>query len=219
MKIVAKEIAITGLLVIFVFIFITVSLQNTIVVGPSMLPTIKDDQRIFVNKMVYLRFDRETVRKFLPWVDDSTNPVTFPFHAPRRGEIVVFHPPGQPDIEFIKRVIGLPGDKIEVRRGQVVLNGVTMEELYVVFKSFSNENRNQVTVPEGTFFVMGDNRSQSEDSRSFGPVPQINIIGKAWLTYWPRSEWRFIRSFNIDRVINASLTGALQFDEWVASRL
>ncbi len=219
MKTIAKEIAITGLLVIFVFVFITISLQNTIVVGPSMLPTIKDDQRIFVNKMVYLRFDRETVKNFIPWVDDSTNPVTYPFHAPRRGEIVVFHPPGQPDTEFIKRVIGIAGDKIEIRRGQVVLNGITMEEPYVVYKSFSNENRNEVTVPEGTFFVMGDNRSQSEDSRAFGPVPQVNIIGKAWLTYWPRSELGFIRPFNIDRVINESLTKVIQFDELIASHL
>lgn len=210
MKAIAKEIVITGLLVIFVFIFITLSLQNTIVVGPSMLPTIKDDQRIFVNKMVYLRFDRDGVQKFMPWIDDSSNPVTYPFHAPRRGEIVVFHPPGQPNTEFIKRVIGIPGDKVSIRRGQVILNGAPLDEPYVVYKSFSNETRDQVTVPEGTFFVMGDNRSQSEDSRSFGPVPQVNVIGKAWLTYWPRSEWGFIRPFDIARALNPSLTKAIQ---------
>ena len=176
-----------------------------------MLPTIKDDQRIFVNKMVYLRFDRGTVQKFMPWIHDSQNPVTFPFHAPRRGEIIVFHPPGQPNTEFIKRVIGIPGDKIEIRRGQVILNGVTLDEPYVVYKSFSNETRNQVTVPEGTFFVMGDNRSQSEDSRSFGPVPQINIIGKAWLTYWPKSEWGFIRPFDVSDELHA-FTRAIQLN-------
>ena len=201
MKNIIWEIAITALLVIFVFFLITVSLQNTMVVGPSMEPTVKNNQRIFVNKMVYIRFSRDTVRHFLPWVKSGPSPEAYPFHPPRRGEIIVFHPPGQPDAEFIKRVIAVAGDQVELRRGQVILNGVVLTEPYIVNKSFPTETRAAVTVPIGSFYVLGDNRPQSEDSRAFGPVPQDNIIGKAWVTYWPRSKWGFIRSFKLDNAL------------------
>ena len=147
----------------------------------------------------------------MPWLKTSPNSQSYPFHAPKRGEIIVFHPPGQPHSEFIKRVIAIPGDRVEIRRGMVVLNGVTLKEPYIVNKSFPAENKDEVTLSPGLFYVLGDNRPQSEDSRAFGPVPQANIIGKAWLTYWPSSEWGFIRSFNLDNVLekSQSVTGVL----------
>jgi signal peptidase I len=172
-----------------------------------MQPTIKDDQRIFVNKMVYIRFDRDTIRHIMPWVESGPNPETYPFHSPRRGEIIVFHPPGQADVEFIKRVIAIPGDRVELRRGRVIINSVTLDEPYVVKKSFTTETRDAIIVPLGSYYVLGDNRPQSEDSRAFGPVPQENVIGKAWLSYWPSSEWGFIRPFNLDGVLQLAQSG------------
>ena len=203
-KNIAKELTITILLVVSVFLFITISVQNTVVVGNSMNPTISDTQHIFVNKMVYIRFSRNIVRHFMPWVSDSPNPVTYPFHQPRRGEIIVFYPPGGGNVEYIKRVIAVPGDKIGLRRGKVVLNGVTLDEPYVQNSSPTTESRDIITVPVGNVFVMGDNRPHSEDSRVFGPVPQENIIGKAWVTYWPSSEWGFVRSTGLEKVFDAA---------------
>ena len=107
-----------------------------------------------------------------------------------RGDIVVFTPPGesgQQNVPFIKRVIGLPGDRVEIQNGGVVVNGRKLDEPYVYDHQptqVTGEDANFV-VPEGTLFVMGDHRANSTDSRVFGPIPAGNVVGRAWLRYWP----------------------------------
>jgi signal peptidase I len=134
--------------------------QATRVEGQSMEPNLHSDQRLVVEKLSYH------------------------FHGPRRFDIVVIKMPSQGDELLIKRVIGLPGDTVEIRDGHVFINGELLNE------PFTNEptqpgRYSKITVPPLNIFVLGDNRGRSNDSRSFGPVPIANVIGRAWLSYWP----------------------------------
>jgi signal peptidase I len=186
-----REIIQTALLGLLVFLLVQVSLQNFKVVGSSMEPTVDANERVLVNKLVYLRFDRDILRKFLPFIEDDQEPAVYPFHGPNRGEIIVFRFPRDPSRNFIKRIIGVPGDTVELRNGQVLLNDAVIDEPYLTRRDFSTMA--PVTVPPGNYFVLGDNRPASEDSRVWGFVPEENIIGKAWLSYWPTSAWGFIK--------------------------
>jgi len=141
--------------------------ETFVVLGPSMDPTLQDLERLFVNKIVYR------------------------LHEPTRGDIVVFAYPRDPTRDFIKRVIGLPGETVEIRDGRVFIDGSFIEEPYVVYAD-SYGDYGTVTVPTGHVFVMGDNRRNSEDSRYFGPVPLVNLRGKAFLIYWPVSLFGLI---------------------------
>lgn len=128
--------------------------------SPSMVPTLMEGDRVLVNRFVY-RWD-----------------------APERGDIVVFHPPIDPDVDYIKRVVAVGGDTVEVRDGRLVVNGKLLEEPYL------NDGRMEGVyppdkVPEDHVFVMGDNRNASGDSRIWGPVHEKALLGKAILIYWP----------------------------------
>ena len=164
-------------------------LDNFLVTGPSMQPTLHTGQYLIINKAVYLRSS---------WLE-RLNPFGQPgdahyvFHPPRRGEIIVLQPPVPSNGLFIKRVIGEPGDSVEVRRGQVLVNGSPLVEPYL--REPARQDYPRQVVPGGQFFVLGDNRNQSEDSRFFGMVPAQNIVGKAWVKYWPPSEWGMV--FNV----------------------
>jgi signal peptidase I len=108
-----------------------------------------------------------------------------------RGEIVVFRPPHRPETPFIKRVIGLPGDLLEIRGGRVFLNGVALVEPYLHLAWY--DDRPPVRVLPGMVFVMGDNRDNSSDSRAWGELPIGNIQARAWLRYWPLSRFEVLR--------------------------
>ncbi len=133
--------------------------QATRVYGQSMEPNLHTDQRLVVEKISYR------------------------LHSPRRGDVVVLRLPERGSELLIKRVIGLPGDTIEIRDGIVYINGEALDEPYVIYRS--HETMAPRVVPPLTVFVLGDNRSASNDSRSFGPVHRDHIIGRAWLSYWP----------------------------------
>ncbi|MGZ6340973.1 MAG: signal peptidase I, partial [Candidatus Limnocylindrales bacterium] len=114
------------------------------------------------------------------------------FDEYKRGDIVVFDPPPewaqeQPSTPFIKRVIGLAGDRIEIKDARVYVNGIALEEPYVYQGQPTTSSGGQDTwvVPQGDLFVMGDHRANSADSRVFGPIPRDRVIGRAWLRYWP----------------------------------
>lgn len=108
---------------------------------------------------------------------------------PNRGDVVVFQPPTNPQEDYIKRVIGLPGDTVEIREGQVYVNGGLLEEPYIGVPT----NRSGIwRVAEGEYFVLGDNRNDSDDSRNFGPLDVDSIVGKAWLVYWPARDWGLV---------------------------
>lgn len=125
-----------------------------------------------------------------------TNLITLRFGSIVRGDVIVFKAPPDPEKDFIKRVIGLPGDTVMVRDGDVYVNGQLYDEssyLNSSVKTFGGtflRDNDTITVPEGNYFVMGDNRPYSSDSREWGFVPMANVIGKSFFVYWPLNEMR-----------------------------
>jgi signal peptidase I len=150
-------------------LIITFLYQPVRVEGTSMLPRLEDHDRLFINKFVYR------------------------FSAIERGDVVVFHYPRDPEKSYIKRVIGLPGDKIRIDHGQVWLNGRLLRENYVPEQYEDSRSMAELTVPEDDYFVMGDHRSISSDSREFGPVDRSLIYGKAVFVYWPARDAGVVR--------------------------
>jgi signal peptidase I len=140
--------------------------QATRVFGQSMEPNLHTDQRIVVEKLSYR------------------------FHLPRRGDVVVLKLPRDPSELLIKRVIALPGETVEIRDGMVWIDGQPLDEPYLTQPTAGQMA--PLTVPEGHVFVLGDNRGYSNDSRAFGPVPLENILGHAWLSYWPPNAIGFV---------------------------
>ena len=145
-------------------LIITFLYQPVRVEGTSMLPRLEDHDRIFINKFVY----RIT--------------------AIERGDIVVFHYPRDPEKSYIKRVIALPGDRLRVDRGLVWLNGNPLPERYVPEEYKDSRSMTEIVIPGGSYFMMGDHRSISSDSREFGPVDRDLIYGKAVFVYWPARD-------------------------------
>ncbi len=143
-------------MVIIVFLYQPVKVEGT-----SMAPLLTDQERIFINKFVY-RFE----------------PI-------ERGDVVVFWYPMDRSKSFIKRVVGLPGETVEIRQGRVYVDGKRLEEPYVPPRFTDTSNYGPIRVPPGEFFVMGDHRASSNDSRVFGTVPNRYIYGKAVFAYWP----------------------------------
>lgn len=132
--------------------------ETTVVFGESMEPELYSQQRLVVEKVSYL------------------------FQNPRQGQMVVIEV-DDVDANLIKRVIALPGDRVAIHRGQVMVNGIQMDEPYVHYHS--RENMDARVLAPDEYFVMGDNRSSSRDSRDFGPVLRRHIVGRAWMRYWP----------------------------------
>jgi signal peptidase I len=158
---------IAALVVVFI-------VQPVKVEGTSMLPRLHDGERIFVNKLIY--YDEY---RWAPKVE--------------RGDIVVFWYPDDPSKSYIKRVVGLPGDTVEVREGVVRINGSDLDETYLEHKyNLSPKNQAPIYVRPNYYFVMGDNRDNSYDSRSWGLVPKKYIYGKALFRYWPLSAMSVI---------------------------
>jgi signal peptidase I len=163
--------------------------------GASMAPSLRDGERLLVNRPVYAHFDANRLWNLIPGVERDGEALVFPFHAPERGEIVVFHPPhGGEEKPYIKRVVGLPGEEIGFAGGSVTIDGEPLPESYVAGASTEcgGTAHCRLTVPEGTVYVLGDNRGNSADSRLFGPVAVDRIIGKAWLANWPLDSFGVI---------------------------
>ena len=176
----------TVLLAITIFVVLQASIQHFKVNGQSMQPTLGEGERLVVNKLVYFSLDQEDIADVLPFVDTSPSgsgsPI-FAFSQPRHGDVIIFHFPLDPTRDFVKRIIGVPGDTIEIERGQVFRNGVAIEEPYVTKPD--RRSADAVDVPEGSYYVLGDNRSVSTDSREWGMVPAENVVGRMWFRYWP----------------------------------
>ena len=140
--------------------------QATRVYGQSMEPNLHTDQRLVVEKLSYT------------------------FHEPQRGDIVILQVPQAGSGLLIKRVIGLPGEKVEIKGGKVHINEQPLEEPYL--SPQSQRDMRAIVVPPEHVFVLGDNRGFSNDSRSFGSVPLDNIGGRAWFSYWPLDQVGFV---------------------------
>ena len=144
---------------ILVFVAVRFSFYGARVNGDSMEPSLHDGQYLLISKIAYY------------------------FHPPARGDIIVLWSPEEPDQALVKRVVGLPGEKVRLKGGRVFINGQRLPEPYVFYSGGGNYG--PLTLKPGRYFVLGDNRPISSDSRSWGPVPMERIIGKAWLCLWP----------------------------------
>ena len=180
----------TVALALLMFLVLQVSVRNYRVELSSMEATLFPKDRLVVSKLVYAHVDSETIDRLVPFVDvwDEQKEL-FPFHRPRRGDVIVFKYPLDPSRDFVKRVIGLPGETVEIHRGTVKIDGKALEEPYLEERDLSSLG--PVLVPPDSYFVVGDNRDGSSDSRQWGPVPLENIVGKVLVRYWPPYEFSF----------------------------
>ncbi len=165
-----RDLAFSVLIAVVLIVFIY---QPVKVEGTSMMPSLKNQERIFINKFTY-RFGLGSIR---------------------RGDAVVFWYPMDPTKSYIKRVIGIPGDRIRIASGQVYVNNRPLIEDYVTDRDNGSwpPSAHDQAVPPDRYFVLGDNRSSSSDSRAWGFVPRENIYGKAVFAYWPLEEMGRVR--------------------------
>jgi len=117
--------------------------------------------------------------------------ITYRFGSPSRGDVIVFHPPIATTDPYIKRVIGLPGETVEIKEGQIYINGKLLEEESDFGSDIPSSYNGSWTIPEDEYFVLGDNRNHSSDSRAWGTVAKENIIGRVWIRYWPLGKLGF----------------------------
>ncbi|MEN9936087.1 MAG: hypothetical protein RLZZ387_2666 [Chloroflexota bacterium] len=194
---VVRELLETAIFILLVFLIVRGVVQNFKIEGQSMEPSLHSGQYILVNKIVYFHFDLNAPLRLLPGNVDLSPRVVYPFTMPRRGDVVVFEYPKDFSKDYIKRVIALPGETVEVRDGRVYVNGQLMDEPYLQGAPTTCRiedacARGAVTVRPGTIFVMGDNRSNSSDSREWNELPLDRVIGRAWVSYWPQDQWGVI---------------------------
>ncbi|MEK7777811.1 MAG: signal peptidase I [Chloroflexota bacterium] len=178
----------TVLLALLLFAALQGSVQNYRVEGSSMEPTIESNEYLLVNKLVYYRIDKVRLARYFPFIDAKSGDVVYLFHPPERGDIVVFHYPQDPSRDFVKRVIGVPGDTVAINNGRVYVNGLPQDEQYV--SNLARSSMDRITLAAEQYFVLGDNRSHSNDSKDWGTVPLNNMVGSGWITYWPLSQLR-----------------------------
>lgn len=162
-----REIVETVVLTLVIFLLVRTVIQNFRVEGMSMEPNFHDGQFLLINKLAYR------------------------LGEPARGDVIVFRYPLDPSRDFIKRVIGLPGETVEIRNGQVLINNQPISDPATV--NNANYNMAPVTLGPEEMFVLGDNRPNSSDSHSWGTLPTDHVIGKVVLSYWPPSDWGLIR--------------------------
>ena len=191
MRVVVRELFETTLLALLIFLLLHVSIGNRRVDGPSMNPTLVHGQRVIVNKLSYLSFSADGPIGRLPFVDAGGDVRLYAFEPPGKGDVVVFRSLYEADRDLVKRVIAVPGETVEIRDGSVFVDGVELDEPYAIGRD--RWDMRPLTVPDGAYFVLGDNRQASNDSRSFGVVPVEHIIGKAWLSVWPPDKFEILR--------------------------
>ena len=174
-----REFLVTLALALVIFFTIQSMIQSSVVLYSSMEPNLEEGQRIIISKTAY-------------WCGE-----------PKRGDIIVFPDPHDSGEEYIKRIIGMPGEKVEMKDGVVYIHQqdgtvFTLDESdYIVSPDMDYYMTNKY-IPEGEYFVLGDNRNNSEDSRKGWTVPRDEIVGKAWLSLWPLSEWGLVANHSFE---------------------
>ncbi len=188
-RVLVREIVETGLLALLVFLSVRASFQNFKVDGYSMWPTLDDGEYLIVNKLAYSEVDMDRLGNFVPFVSPGDDPTREVFGGPSRGDIVVLKDPRETNTDLIKRIIGLPGETLQIVDGKVYINDKLLVEPYI--KEEWNDDKEKIAIPEGFYFVMGDNRNNSMDSRSsqIALISKDLLIGKAMVTYWPRDKF------------------------------
>lgn len=190
MKSALREIFETIVLTILIFLLVRSVVQNFKVEGRSMEPTLESGQYLLINKATYWRIDGESLRSafaFQPQETGAPDRPRYLFGPPKRGDVIVFRYPKDPSRDFIKRVIAASGETVEIRGGRVYVDGKLQPEPFL--RDSPSYSYEATKVPQGNFFVLGDNRNNSSDSHVWGMVPEENIIGKAWIRYWPPEVW------------------------------
>jgi len=166
------EVLVTLALALVIFFIIQSVIQSSVVLYESMEPNLHEGQRIIISKIVYN------------------------FHEPERGDIIIFPNPNDPEEEYVKRIIGLPGETVEIKDGVVYIHQADGSILELDESNYiadpAKTNFSSDVIPENEYFVLGDNRNNSYDSRHGWTVLRDNIVGKAWLSIWPLPEWGLV---------------------------
>jgi signal peptidase I len=178
MKSFFRELIITAVLALVVFFALRLTIDTVIIIGISMEPSFHSGQRILISK------------------------VTYQIREPERGDVIVFSPVNGEDKDLIKRIIALPNDTVEVKDNAVYVNGKRLEEPYI--KNTPRYHLDELKVPANSYFVLGDNRNQSNDSHNGWVVPHQNIIGKAWLSIWPPPEWGLVPKYALQEQMTSA---------------
>ena len=180
-----REILVILIIAIVIFAGLQLIVQDYIIREYCMEPSFHEGQRVLVSKVAYR------------------------LHDPERGDVIVFRPPppyGPNATPFIKRIIALPGDTVEIKMGSVYVNGSQLDEAYV--KEPPKYTFDQYKIPEGEYFVLGDNRNNANDSHTGWTVPRENILGKAWLSIWPPGQWGLVIHYPLqEQLVSARLKG------------
>lgn len=184
-----REVVETLVLAILIFAGVRAAVQNFRVEGQSMEPSLASGQYLLINKALYTHVDLNEIVRAVPLLrlGSDRDDIRYLFRPPKTGDVVVFRFPQEPTRDFIKRIIAVAGDTVEIRDGSVLVNGTTVPEPYIERQGRYTFGPTQV--PPHEYFVLGDNRQLSYDSRVWGFVPEENLIGKAWLSYWPARTW------------------------------
>ncbi len=178
MRFFLREILGTLILALVIFLLLQATVQSFIIFGSSMEPGLHDRQRLLVNKVTYV------------------------FHEPEWGDMVVFQSPNNRQTDFIKRIIALPGDTVEIKMGIVYVNDSPLDEPYI-----NNQPKYKLPttkIPQNEYFVLGDNRNNSNDSHNGWTVPRQNIIGKAWLSIWPPGQWGLVTNYSLQEQLTTA---------------
>jgi len=172
-----REIIETLLLVISIYALVNLSTARFVVEGSSMEPNFHSDEFVIVSRLAYIVGD------------------------PERGDVIVFHFDEEQKRDFIKRIVGLPGETVEMIEGRVYVNGVLLDEPYIAEHCRPSQcSDDSWTLEDDQYFVLGDNRNSSQDSHDFGPIRRKQIIGRAWIRYWPVEVWQIIPHHDYDNI-------------------
>jgi len=173
-----REALIIVAVAIAVFVVSRTAIQSFVVIGASMEPSFEEGQRLLINKAIYH------------------------FREPQRGDVIVFRPPHNQRADYIKRIIALPGDTVEIKEGAVYVNGSELYEPYI--EGPPRYTLGEEIVPANNYFVLGDNRNNSNDSHNNWTVKRRDIIGKAWLSIWPPSEWGLAPNYPLQEQLSTT---------------
>ncbi|MCJ7743333.1 MAG: signal peptidase I [Dehalococcoidales bacterium] len=182
MKTLVRDILVTLAIAAVIFLALRTTVQSFDIDGPCMEPNFYTGQRVLVNKVVYK------------------------FREPQRGDVIIFHSPRTEQGDLIKRIIGLPGESVEIANGRVYIHKdgqvLPLDEPYVPEPARNAFKGN--TIPENAYFVLGDNRNYSDDSRGGWVVPRQNIVGQAWLTTWPPGAWGLAANYPFEKKVSGA---------------
>ena len=188
----------TVAIALLIFVVLHSSVGNYRVELSSMKNTLFPRDRLVVDRMAYLHLNADQIDNKIPMVEIwNENRIFFPLKTPKREDIVVFNFPNDPSRDFVKRVIGLPGEMVSIKNGEVFINGLKLNEPYISAKD--SDSMKPILVPQNSYFVLGDNRYASSDSRHWGSVSIDQIVGKVLMRYWPLNKFLLMSAEKHDR--------------------